>query len=73
MQLQYPLVTNEHVPGATNTILTLMLPLAIVLGISTLRRSLKEAHHSALALFAGYEFNAVATSACMCVQNSARC
>lgn len=39
-----------------------MLPLAIVLGISTLRRSLKEAHHSALALYSGYEFNAVATS-----------
>ena len=63
-QLQYKHVADadQHVPGDTNTWLTLMLPLAIVLLISIVRRSLKEAHHAALALWAGYNFNGLVTS-----------
>ena len=63
-KLQYKHVADadQHVPGDTNTWLTLMLPLAIVLLISIVRRSLKEAHHAALALWAGYNFNGLVTS-----------
>jgi protein-S-isoprenylcysteine O-methyltransferase Ste14 len=62
LQLQYKHVTHEHVPGSTNTWLTFMMPTAIVLLISLARRSLKEAHHAALAIWAGNQLNDVATS-----------
>ena len=61
-QLQYEHVAKEHVPGDTNTWLTFMLPLGLMLLISVVRRSLKEAHHSALAIWSGNQLNNVATS-----------
>jgi len=60
--LQYKHVADQTVPGELNTILTLMVPLAIVLLISAVRRSLKEAHHAALGLYAGYQLNNLATN-----------
>jgi len=60
--LQYKHVYQEHVPGEVNTWLTLMLPLAIVLLISAVRRSLKETHHAALGLYAGYQLNNLVTN-----------
>ena len=38
------------------------MPLGVVLLVSGVRNSLFEAHHGALALFAGYELNEIATS-----------
>jgi len=60
--LQYKHVIHEHVPGYMNTWLTFMMPTAIVLLISIARRSLKEAHHAALAIWAGNQLNDVATN-----------
>lgn len=62
LQYEYVPVDQQTITGEFNIWLTLMMPLALMLLISTARRSLKEAHFAALGIISGYILNDLVTS-----------